>query len=59
MAGARREMNTTHGLMEACMIGAAMARRYCCVSAEAAERENQNEYSTRRLDGRTGSQCSR
>ena len=58
MAGARREMNTTHGLMETCMIGA-VARRYCCVSAEAAERESQNEYSTRRLGGRTGSQCSR
>jgi len=58
MAG-RREMNITHELMRVGMIGAAMARRYCCVGAEAAERESQNEYSTRRPDGRTGSQCSR
>jgi hypothetical protein len=59
MARARHEMNITHGLMGTRMIGAAMARRYCCIGAEAAERESQNEYSTRRLDGRAGSQCSR
>jgi len=52
-------MNITLGLMGARMIGAAMARRYCCVGAKAAERESQNEHSTRRPAGRTGSQCSR
>jgi hypothetical protein len=41
------------------MIGAAEARRCCCAGAEAADRESQNENSTRRPDGQISSQFSR
>jgi hypothetical protein len=57
--GARGQMNVSRGLMGARMIGAAEARRCCCADAKTTGRESNNENSTRRPDGRIGSQCSR
>lgn len=57
--GTRREMNMTRGLMGTRMIGVDMARRYCCVGAEAAEHEGQDENPACRPDHGIGSRSFR
>ena len=52
---AQRETNIARWLMGTCVVGAAGARRCCCVGTEAAEYESQNENPARCLGKQIGS----